>query len=111
MTNDQSVIELLDAVKLVDQCPKTRFIVDPRDLELDHPSADPDLMRQLATITGGAPLKPDELAAWAKRLSERKFGDLTQVETVTLWDNWWALLAFAACMTLEWALRKRWGLA
>lgn len=90
---------------------QTRFIVDPRDLELDHPSADPDLMRQLATITGGAPLKPDELAAWAKRLSERKFGDLTQVETVTLWDNWWALLAFAACMTLEWALRKRWGLA
>lgn len=88
----------------------TRFIVDPRDLEMDHPSADEDLMRQIATITGGAPLKPDELSGWAERLMERKFGDLTQVSTVTLWDNWWALLAFVGLMTAEWTLRKRWGL-
>jgi len=90
---------------------QTRFIVDPRDLELDHPSADPDLMRQIATITGGAALKPDELQAWAQRLAERRFGDLTQTRSITLWDNWWALLAFVGFLTAEWALRKRWGLA
>ncbi len=88
----------------------TRFIVDPRDLELDHPAADEDLMRQIATITGGAPLKPEDLSGWAQRLVERKFGDLTQVRTVTLWDNWWALFAFVGLMTAEWTLRKRWGL-
>src|SRR5262249_49587322 len=65
----------------------TRFIVDPRDLELDHPSADYDLLRQIATITGGSPLQREELAGWATRLTERKFGDLTQVRTMTLWDN------------------------
>lgn len=88
----------------------TRFIVDPRDLELDQPSADPDLMRQIATITGGASLKSDELTEWTKGLSERKFGDLTQLRNVTLWDNWWALLIFVGLMTAEWTLRKRWGL-
>lgn len=89
---------------------QTRFIVDPRDLELDHPSADYDMLRQIAAITGGTSLKPEELDGWAARLAERKFGDLTQVRVVTLWDNWWSLLAFVGLMTCEWTLRKRWGL-
>ena len=88
----------------------TRFIVDPRDLELDQPSADYDLLRQIATITGGAALKSEDLDGWAARLADRKFGDLTQVRVVTLWDNWWAVLAFVGLLTTEWALRKRWGL-
>lgn len=96
--------------KLLGPPTNTRFIVDPRDLELDHPSADYDLLRQIATITGGALLKPEDLEGWATRLTERKFGDLTQVRVVTLWDNWWALLAFVGLMTTEWVLRKRWGL-
>ncbi len=89
---------------------QTRFIVDHRDLELDHPSADYDLLRQIAAITGGTSLKPEDLSGWAARLGERKFGDLTQVRSVTLWDNWWSLLAFVGLMTCEWTLRKRWGL-
>ncbi|MFO0917041.1 MAG: glutamine amidotransferase [Planctomycetaceae bacterium] len=89
---------------------QTRFIVDHRDLELDHPSADYDLLRQIAAATGGASLKPEELPGWAARLTERKFGDLTQVHTLPLWDNWWSLLAFVGLMTCEWTLRKRWGL-
>lgn len=89
---------------------RTRFIVDPRDLELDHPSADYDLLRQIATITGGTLLKSEELDGWVARLTERKFGDLTQVKVVALWDNWWALLAFVGLLSTEWMLRKRWGL-
>lgn len=89
---------------------RTRFIVDARDLELDHPSADYDLLKQIATITGGAVLNAEDLEGWVKRFTDRSFGELTQVKVVTLWDNWWALLAFVALMTFEWTLRKRWGL-
>ena len=88
----------------------TRFIVDARDLELDYPSADHDFLKELASITGGASMKPEDLGSLLERLKQTKFNALTRIQVINLWDNWWLLVAFVAVMSLEWFLRKKRGL-
>ncbi len=88
----------------------TRFIVDARDLELDYPSADPDFLKELASMTGGSLLKPEDLDSLFVRLKQTRFNALTRLQVITLWDNWWFLLAFVGVMSLEWFLRKKRGL-
>ena len=88
----------------------TRFIVDARDLELDYPSADYDFLKELSSITGGLALKPEEIDGLLDRLKAAKFGDLTRIQIISLWDNWWFLLVFVSLMSLEWFLRKKRGL-
>jgi hypothetical protein len=88
----------------------TRFIVDARDLELDYPSADYDFLKELSSMTGGTSLKPEELGSLLERLKENKFGAITRIQVITLWDNWWLLLAFVGLMSAEWFLRKKRGL-
>ena len=88
----------------------TRFIVDARDLELDYPSADYDFLKELSSITGGLALKPEEIDGLLDRLKAAKFGDLTRIQLISLWDNWWFLLVFVSLMSLEWFLRKKRGL-
>ena len=89
----------------------TRFIVDPRDLELDQPNADYALLKQIAELTGGQLLQPEDLDGFLERIETLKLEDLTRVTILPLWDNVWVLLAFVGLMTAEWALRKKWGLA
>jgi len=89
----------------------TRFIVDAKDLELDQPNADYDLLRQIADLTGGQLLQSEDLEGFLKRLESMKLEDLTRVTVVPLWDNPWLLLAFVGLLTAEWGLRKKWGLA
>ncbi|HUQ72202.1 MAG TPA: glutamine amidotransferase, partial [Planctomycetaceae bacterium] len=89
----------------------TRFIVDPKDLELDQPNADYELLQQLADLTGGQLLRPEDLDGFLERLTSLKRDDLTRVEVRPLWDNWWLLAIFVALLASEWALRKKWGLA
>jgi hypothetical protein len=43
----------------------TRFVVDARDLELDNPAADPGLMAELATLTGGTLVPPEDFGKFA----------------------------------------------
>ena len=88
----------------------TRFIVDARDLELDQPSADPDFLKELAALTGGRSLNPEDLGKLWEQLKETRFNALTRIQVITLWDNWWLLLAFVGVMSLEWFLRKKRGL-
>jgi Putative glutamine amidotransferase len=87
----------------------TRFIVDARDLELDYPSADYEFLKQLSAITGGVSLKPEDVDGLLDRLKNAKT-DVTRVQSITLWDNWWLLLVFVSLMTVEWFLRKKRGL-
>ena len=88
----------------------TRFIVDARDLELDYPSADHDFLKELAAITGGSSMKPEDLGSLMERLKQTKFSALARIQILTLWDNWWLLLAFVCVMSLEWFSRKKQGL-
>lgn len=89
----------------------TRFIVDPKDLELDQPNADYDLLRKIAELTGGQLLRSEDLEKFLKDLQGRKLDELTRIQVYPLWDNWWLMLAFVGVMSAEWAIRKRAGLA
>ncbi len=90
----------------------TRFLVNARDPELDNPSADPEMMRELAYHSGGDFVTSDELLErlehWA---SDGVPGlQIDRAKRVNLWDNWYLLLLFAGLMTFEWTLRKKSGL-
>lgn len=88
-----------------------RFIVDARDPELDNPAADPDLMTELASLTGAASIAPETFGEFLDRLmSEGVAADLLRHTTVTLWDGWPFLITFALLLSTEWFVRKRRGL-
>jgi len=89
----------------------TRFLVDSRDLELDHPAADPELMKDIAGSTGGRFLRPEELEGYLKELLKNPPQlDLSRITRTRLWDNWWFLGVFVLLISVEWFLRKRRGL-
>ena len=89
----------------------TRFIVETRDPELDNPAADPDLMSEIATLTGASSVPPEKLGEFLDELLKSGIStELTRNRLVNLWDNWPLLIAFASVMTLEWFVRKRSGL-
>jgi hypothetical protein len=95
-----------------------RFIIYEDDVELKQRAANHDFLRELATAGGGDFHQPDELGAL-----------LTQLENQTLpqsrpkanpWPDWRRnqtssflvgfFLLFVAVLSLEWFLRRRWGL-
>jgi uncharacterized membrane protein len=85
-----------------------RFNVYEDDRELENPAADRALLRQIAEVTGGKSVAPEELG---KQLATLDPG-LTERVSLTerrIWDNWTFLLIFAAIMSLEWWIRKRKG--
>lgn len=90
----------------------TRILVASRDPELDNPAADPGLMRELAHVSGGNFLTPDEflerLELWAT--DGLPTLNVKRSERVNLWDNWFSLMAFIIVATAEWAARKKRGL-
>ena len=88
----------------------TRFLVDARDLELDQPSADYDLLKQIASVSGGQLVAREEIESLIDRLLATRLSELTRVRSITLWDNWPLLLTFIGLQTLGWFLRKKWGL-
>ncbi|NDC62673.1 MAG: hypothetical protein EBZ59_01485, partial [Planctomycetia bacterium] len=88
-----------------------RFTVFRQNLELANPLANPLLMRQLAEATDGGVRSPEELSEIFTEIRNRPaaFETLEQW-SYTPWDKWPMFLAMAACMCVEWLLRKRWGL-
>ena len=90
----------------------TRFIVDSRDLELDNPAADHALLEEIAVLTGGSTMPPEELGSFLDRMIEQgpTNADITELRRITLWDNWPFLVLFVALMSVEWFIRKRRGL-
>jgi uncharacterized membrane protein len=85
-----------------------RFDVYDDDREFETPAADRHLLRQIAEITAGKSVTPEELSKTLASL------DTTATERVSLtekriWDNWYFFLIFATLLSLEWWLRKRKG--
>lgn len=88
-----------------------RFIVDERDLELDNPAADPDLMAEIADITGASTVPAEQLGSFLEEMLKAGIAsEITRQSQINLWDNWPALVFFVLLMTTEWVLRKRRGL-
>lgn len=89
----------------------SRFIVEDRDLEMDNPAADFDLLKDIAESTGGTFMQPEELGSFLQHKTEEDFStELSKLRRRTLWDNWTFLLSFVGLMSIEWFLRKRRGL-
>ncbi|HIF01339.1 MAG TPA: hypothetical protein EYG03_18790 [Planctomycetes bacterium] len=90
----------------------TRFLVNPRDPELDNPAADPSLMRELAHVSAGDFLTSDDMLKRLERWADEGLPSLEvkRSERITLWDNWISLLLFVLLLCIEWACRKKRGL-
>jgi hypothetical protein len=87
----------------------SRFLVFQDDLELENPAANIALLQQIAELTGGQFLRPEQLDQFLGVLDPDSFSRVeTQVE-YRLWDNWPFLLLFVGVLGVEWFVRKRMG--
>jgi len=86
---------------------RTLVEVTAAETEFKDLSADPDRMHQIARITDGASLTPQDIG----RLPEifQKWQHLRRLadEPRTIWDKWWILLAVVGLLGGEWYLRRR----
>ncbi len=87
----------------------SRFLVYQDDRELENPSADLALARQIAEITGGEAVALEALGKYVKGIDQSGYTEYLSPTEHRVWDNWPFLLVFAALLTLEWWLRKRHG--
>jgi hypothetical protein len=86
-----------------------RFLVYQEDRELENPSADRKLAREMASLTGGEPIPPENLVTYLKSVDRSSFTEYLSPIPYNVWDNWPFLLIFTALLTFEWWLRKRHG--
>jgi uncharacterized membrane protein len=90
---------------------KARFLVSEQDLELDNASADSEMMKSLAAMTGGQTLAPEQLPELIRSLAEEtKHLEVQQETKKTFWDTWTFFVTVVALLGVEWYVRKRWGL-
>jgi len=92
----------------------SRFLVFEQDLELDNAVADPMLLASLSAMTkqaGGQSLAPEELPQLLDRIHEQPKEMQIEAQTkLTPWDTWPFFLLFLGLISVEWYLRKKWGL-
>ena len=86
------------------------FVVRGAGRELEEPEARDDLLRAVAAATGGSFLGPGE--AWSNlALHPPRVVRVNKHRDLELWSGWWVLAVAALCLSLNWALRRRWGYA
>ena len=89
------------------------FSVGRLSAEFREPGADPALMRQLATRSGGRVVGLDTLGTFVSGLRERgALADrpLVREDETPLLDLWWLLALAVALLAAEWVWRKRLGM-
>jgi hypothetical protein len=86
------------------------FLVRGAGRELEEPEARDELMRAVAAATGGSFLGPGESFAGLS-LHPPRVVRVNKHRDLELWSGWWVLLVAAACLSANWALRRRWGYA
>ena len=90
---------------------RARFLVFRQDLELDNASADAPTLENLAAMTGGQSLAPEQLPDLIQRLTlATQHLEVQQETKKTFWDTWAFFLTVVGLLAVEWYLRKRWGL-
>ena len=91
-----------------------RFMVIEQDLELDKPAADADMLENLAEMTseaGGKRIAPEQLSDVIEQLTRKTEQLQEKLPTKeTFWDKWPFFLMIVLLLSVEWFLRKRWGL-
>ena len=94
-----------------ESAPGCSFVVNDSSEEDVNTSADPDLMRQIASVGGGKALSPRDLSSLPDRLSRPVNVNSARQEPHTAWDRPWVLASLLGAACLEWWLRRRCGLA
>ena len=88
-----------------------RFSVWTVHRELENPVASPAVMKNLAEVTGGRALLPEELPSLISELARKKetLVDVIRIRR-SLYDQWPVFITFILLLTAEWFLRKKWGM-
>ena len=87
--------------------------------EMSRSMADPVYLKQLAQLTadhGGAAFAPDQIDELIETIAKRRRkAESPVVEKHRLgdgpWTGWLVFLVFATALTIEWYLRRSWGMA
>ena len=80
-----------------------------QDVELDDPAADPETLKQIAALTAGRTLEPEQLPALLEELAKQaKTLEIRTERLRSLWDSFWIFLILIQLMSIEWGLRKLW---
>jgi uncharacterized membrane protein len=86
------------------------WVQDGREAEFRMTLPDRVGMAELAKVTGGEVLEPEDLEGLAGRL-QRAPGVQTEVRVRPLWNTGWMMGLALGCLCGEWVLRRRNGLA
>ena len=73
-------------------------------------SADPETMKQLAEISGGAVLSAGDVARLPEIVRHWDAARELSQQRHSIWDRWWVMAAIFALLGVEWWLRRREGL-
>jgi hypothetical protein len=79
-------------------------------IEKKELSADPDLMRKLAEVSGGAVVKTEDIARLPEIIQRWEAARQISHRQQPFWDRWWLLAALLVLLGAEWWLRRREGL-
>jgi hypothetical protein len=89
---------------------RTEFKVQsPESGELISLNANEDLLKQIATASGGQYLREENVNKLSDLLAPLSQGKVIESDTV-LWQSYWWFIPLIALLTIEWIIRKRVGL-
>jgi hypothetical protein len=83
--------------------------VDAYSVEFRDPGVDSASLRRIARASGAESLVPDDLGPWAAQVPLSP-ETTVRVRKVSLWASLRLFLPFLGLLSLEWILRRRWGL-
>jgi hypothetical protein len=80
------------------------------EAEMADISGDRDFLQKLAEASGGTCINIDQIDALPQLLADARLRQPRTAE-IDLWSSAYLFLFVVSCLTAEWALRKRLGLA
>jgi hypothetical protein len=87
---------------------EVQILDDPS--EQQNPLPDHDLLRRIASESGGTVLKgANDLTAMIERLP--RLTGPPEIKTTPVWSVWWLLATLIVLLTIEWIWRRRLGMA
>jgi hypothetical protein len=89
---------------------RTSFKVEPRETgELTQLSVNEDLLRQMAALGGGQYLREEQIGRLTDLLAPMSQGKVIESDTI-LWQSYWWFTPVILLLTVEWIIRKRFGM-